>query len=158
MNRIAAAFPDANVRVRACIRRHSELRPRASARRRSRCSGDPRADTHSCAAPHGKVMPTIADGECDSSRAVAFGQHEALLRIGCGLRRPMNGQRHEVLGALLLLFRRTTALGAAVLAVVLVNVVMMNFCYDVPVKINGVHYLGAIQPLIGSCRGGQAPL
>lgn len=48
----------------------------------------------------------------------------------------------EAAGAVLLLFRRTTALGALVLAVVLVNVVMLNFCYDVPVKINAVHYLG----------------
>jgi len=48
----------------------------------------------------------------------------------------------EVLGALLLLFRRTTALGALVLAVVLVNVVMLNLCYDVPVKINSASYFG----------------
>src|SRR6185369_10228156 len=31
--------------------------------------------------------------------------------------------------------------GALVLATVLTNVVMMNFCYDVPVKINSSHYL-----------------
>jgi uncharacterized membrane protein YphA (DoxX/SURF4 family) len=47
----------------------------------------------------------------------------------------------ETLGAVLLLFRRTTALGALTLAVVLLNVVLMNFCYDVPVKINAAHYL-----------------
>lgn len=47
----------------------------------------------------------------------------------------------ETLGALLLLFRRTTTLGALVLAGVLTNVVMLNFCYDVPVKINSSHYL-----------------
>jgi hypothetical protein len=48
----------------------------------------------------------------------------------------------ETAGAVLLLFRRTTALGALVLSAVLVNVVLLNFCYDVPVKINAVHYLG----------------
>jgi uncharacterized membrane protein YphA (DoxX/SURF4 family) len=48
----------------------------------------------------------------------------------------------EVLGALLLLFRRTTTLGALVLGAVLTNIVLMNFCYDVPVKINSSHYLG----------------
>ncbi|HEX3757316.1 MAG TPA: hypothetical protein VHW23_01360 [Kofleriaceae bacterium] len=48
----------------------------------------------------------------------------------------------ETIGALLLLFRRTTALGAFTLAVVLVNVVLLNLCYDVPVKINSMHYLG----------------
>jgi uncharacterized membrane protein YphA (DoxX/SURF4 family) len=47
----------------------------------------------------------------------------------------------ETVGGLLLLSRRTATLGALVLGVVLVNVVMMNFCYDVPVKINSVHYL-----------------
>ena len=47
----------------------------------------------------------------------------------------------ETVGALLLLSRRTTTLGALVLGVVLLNVVMMNFCYDVPVKINSAHYL-----------------
>jgi len=47
----------------------------------------------------------------------------------------------EVVGAALLLFRRTTLLGALVLGAVLLNVVLLNFCYDVPVKINSSHYL-----------------
>ena len=46
----------------------------------------------------------------------------------------------EVIGALLLLSRRTTLLGALILAGVLLNVVLLNFCYDVPVKINATHY------------------
>jgi hypothetical protein len=41
----------------------------------------------------------------------------------------------ETLGAALLLSRRTTMLGALVLVGVLANVVMLNFCYDVPVKL-----------------------
>ncbi|MGH9864915.1 MAG: hypothetical protein ACRD4H_05805, partial [Candidatus Acidiferrales bacterium] len=41
----------------------------------------------------------------------------------------------EVIGAVLLFFRRTTTLGALILCGVLANVVAMNFCYDVPVKI-----------------------
>jgi hypothetical protein len=40
----------------------------------------------------------------------------------------------EMLGGLLLLFQRTRVLGAVVAAGVLANVVMLNFCYDVPVK------------------------
>jgi uncharacterized membrane protein YphA (DoxX/SURF4 family) len=40
----------------------------------------------------------------------------------------------EVLGALLLLWRRTTTLGAIVIVGVMTNVVMLNFCYQVPVK------------------------
>jgi hypothetical protein len=41
----------------------------------------------------------------------------------------------EVLGGLLLLFRRTTTLGAMVSFVVLCNIVALNYCYDVPVKL-----------------------
>jgi uncharacterized membrane protein YphA (DoxX/SURF4 family) len=41
----------------------------------------------------------------------------------------------EVLGGVLLLFRRTTTLGALVAFGVLSNVVALNFCYDVPVKL-----------------------
>lgn len=41
----------------------------------------------------------------------------------------------EVLGGVLLFFRRTTTLGALELTAVLGNVVMLNFCYDVPVKL-----------------------
>lgn len=41
----------------------------------------------------------------------------------------------ETIGAVLLFFRRTTTLGALLLVGVLSNVVMLNFCYDVPVKI-----------------------
>ena len=47
----------------------------------------------------------------------------------------------ETLGAILVLLRRTTTLGALILTAVLTNVVTMNFCYDVPVKINSAHYL-----------------
>jgi uncharacterized membrane protein YphA (DoxX/SURF4 family) len=45
----------------------------------------------------------------------------------------------EVLGGVLLLFRRTTMLGALVVLAVMSNVVMLNFCYDVPVKLYSVH-------------------
>jgi hypothetical protein len=41
----------------------------------------------------------------------------------------------EVLGAALLFFRRTATLGALVIAGVMTNVVALNFCYDIPVKI-----------------------
>lgn len=41
----------------------------------------------------------------------------------------------EVLGGLLLLFRRTTSLGAMVSFAVLLNVAALNYCYDVPVKL-----------------------
>lgn len=41
----------------------------------------------------------------------------------------------EMLGGLLLTMRRTTLLGALVAMGVLINIVMLNFAYDVPVKI-----------------------
>jgi hypothetical protein len=47
----------------------------------------------------------------------------------------------EVIGGALLLFRRTTLLGALLLAGVLGNIVAMNFAYDVPVKIYSFHLL-----------------
>ncbi len=47
----------------------------------------------------------------------------------------------EVLGGALLFFRRTTTLGALVVIGVMTNVVMLNFCYDVPVKLYSSHLL-----------------
>jgi hypothetical protein len=48
----------------------------------------------------------------------------------------------EMLGGLLLTTRRTTLLGALVSAAVLSNVAMLNFSYDVPVKLFSLHLLG----------------
>jgi uncharacterized membrane protein YphA (DoxX/SURF4 family) len=47
----------------------------------------------------------------------------------------------EMLGGLLLLFRRTTSLGALVVIGVMTNVVALNFFYDVPVKLYSSHLL-----------------
>ena len=47
----------------------------------------------------------------------------------------------ETLGGLLLLWRRTTTVGALVLVGVLVNVLALNLCYDVPVKLFLIHLL-----------------
>ncbi len=45
----------------------------------------------------------------------------------------------EVIGGALLLWRRTMVLGALVTFGVMLNVVMLNFCYDVPVKLYSFH-------------------
>ncbi|MEO1625607.1 MAG: hypothetical protein AAFV25_10670 [Bacteroidota bacterium] len=45
----------------------------------------------------------------------------------------------EFLGGLLLLFRRTRTLGALLVFGIMFNVMMLNFCYDVPVKILSTH-------------------
>ena len=47
----------------------------------------------------------------------------------------------EALAGLLLIFRRTATLGALVCAAVMTNVVALNFCYDVPVKLYSSHIL-----------------
>ncbi|MEM8680878.1 MAG: hypothetical protein AAGF97_16130 [Planctomycetota bacterium] len=47
----------------------------------------------------------------------------------------------EVLGGVLLFFRRTTLLGALVVVAVMTNVFAMNMCFDVPVKLYSFHYL-----------------
>ncbi|MEM7559406.1 MAG: hypothetical protein AAF394_09800, partial [Planctomycetota bacterium] len=45
----------------------------------------------------------------------------------------------EVLGGILLLSRRTSLFGALVVFAVMTNVMLMNFCYDVPVKLYSSH-------------------
>ena len=47
----------------------------------------------------------------------------------------------EVVAGCLLVWRRTSVLGALVAIGVMTNVVMLNFCYDVPVKLFSVHLL-----------------
>jgi hypothetical protein len=47
----------------------------------------------------------------------------------------------EVFGGGLLLFRRTRMLGALIVIAVMSNVVMLNFSYDVPVKLFSLHLL-----------------
>lgn len=45
----------------------------------------------------------------------------------------------EVLGGFLLCFRRTATLGALIVLGVMSNVVAMNFCFDIPVKLYSMH-------------------
>jgi hypothetical protein len=47
----------------------------------------------------------------------------------------------EVIGGMLLCFRRTRLLGALIVVAVMSNVVMLNFTYDVPVKLFSTHLL-----------------
>jgi len=56
----------------------------------------------------------------------------------------------EVTGGLLLLFRRTTTLGAMVSFAVLLNVLVLNFCYDVPVKLYSMNLLLMAVFLLGT--------
>ncbi len=59
----------------------------------------------------------------------------------------------EVVAGVLLLFRRTSMLGAFVAASVFLNVVMMNLCYDIPVKLFSIHlFLMSNFLLLGDAR------
>ena len=60
-----------------------------------------------------------------------------------GVSRPYTvfGGLGELIAGLLLVFRRTSIWGAIAAIAVMSNVVMLNFCYDVPVKILSVHLL-----------------
>ena len=51
------------------------------------------------------------------------------------------GGAMETVCALLLTMRRTTTLGALLACATMSNVVMLNFCYDVPVKLFSTHLL-----------------
>lgn len=53
------------------------------------------------------------------------------------------GGAMELVGALLLVWRRTALLGALVSLSVLANVMLLNFCYDVPVKLFSTHLVVA---------------
>lgn len=56
----------------------------------------------------------------------------------------------ELVGAALMVSRRTTTLGALILLGAMGNVVMLNLCYDVPVKQHSIHYLVGALVLVGS--------
>lgn len=48
----------------------------------------------------------------------------------------------EVCAGFLLLFRKTTALGALITLTIMINVAVINFSYDVPVKLFALHMVG----------------
>ncbi len=54
----------------------------------------------------------------------------------------------EVVGSALLLWRRTYVIGALVLVAVMTNVVLLNFCYDVPVKLFSTQLLVMLLVLV----------
>ncbi len=59
----------------------------------------------------------------------------------------------ETVAGVLLLFRRTSTLGAFVAASVFLNVVMMNLCYDIPVKLFSIHLFGfSVFLLLGDAK------
>lgn len=87
-----------------------------------------------------KVLPTQFGGDVRPTRLLQpLGDSSpmGLLWTFMAASKPYTifGGLAEVLGGLLLLWRRTTLLGGLILIAVFVNVVMLNFSYDVPVKL-----------------------
>src|SRR5258708_21145416 len=86
-----------------------------------------------------KIMPVQFPPPGPDRLLVAYGDSSpmGLLWTFMGASKPyvMFSGLIEVAGGLLLLFRRTSLLGGLLSAAVLTNVVLMNFCYDVPVQL-----------------------
>lgn len=84
-------------------------------------------------APHmGRLLQTYGDSSPMGLLWTFMGASPAYTMFGGWM---------ETIGGLLLLFRRTTLLGALWTAGVMTNVVLLNLCYDVPVKIYSSHLL-----------------
>ncbi len=58
----------------------------------------------------------------------------------------------ELIGGILLLFRRTSVIGAIFGFAVMLNVMMMNFCYDIPVKLYSAQLM-VLSFIIMYCMG-----
>ena len=86
-----------------------------------------------------KVLPLQFPAPGPDRLILSYGDSSpmGLLWTFMGASKPymMFGGLGEVVGGLLLLWRRTTLLGSLVASGVLLNIVMLNFCYDVPVKL-----------------------
>ena len=85
----------------------------------------------------------IGPGAPQLDKAYGDGSPMNLLWTFMGFSKPytMFTGAAEILGGALLLFRKTTYLGCLVSIGVMANVVMLNFCYDVPVKLFSSHLL-----------------
>lgn len=92
-----------------------------------------------------KIIPVQFDPPNLAHLAETFGDASpmGLLWTFMGASTPYTifGGLAEAIAATLLLFRRTALLGALVAAGVLLDVVMLNFCYDVPVKLYSTNLL-----------------
>jgi hypothetical protein len=92
-----------------------------------------------------KIFPTQFQSPSPMLLTRTYGESSPMLLLwtfmGASTPYTIFGGVAEATAGLLLLFRRTSLLGALVAAGVLLNVVMLNFCYDVPVKLYSVNLL-----------------
>jgi hypothetical protein len=89
----------------------------------------------------GGQFATLNDFRIYSTFAEASPMGLAWRFMGYSAAYQMFGGAAEALGAVLLVWRRTTSAGALVVMGVMTNVVMMNFCFDIPVKLFSSHLL-----------------
>ena len=92
----------------------------------------------------GNVMNQFpAPGEYHLTRTYGDSSPMGLLWTFMGASRPYTifSGLVECLCAVLLVWRRTTVVGSMVTFSLMLNVVLLNFCYDVPVKLFSVHLL-----------------
>jgi hypothetical protein len=86
-----------------------------------------------------KIIPTQFSHLQSRQLVESYGQSSpmALLWNFMGFSTPYTifGGFAELIPAVLLLFRRTALMGSIIASAVMLNVVMLNFCYDVPVKL-----------------------
>ena len=92
-----------------------------------------------------KIAPTQFSHLQSRQLAESYGQSSPmrLLWNFMGFSTPYTifGGCAELLPAVLLLFRRTALLGSIIAFAVMLNVVMLNFCYNVPVKVYSLNLL-----------------
>jgi hypothetical protein len=86
-----------------------------------------------------KIIPTQFSHLQSRQLVESYGQSSpmALLWnfIGFSTAYTIFGGCAELIPAILLLFRRTVLMGSIIASAVMLNIVMLNFCYDVPVKL-----------------------
>ena len=110
-------------------------------------------------------FPTLTAGWLD--RRVGEMSPMRLLWTFMGYSRPYTvfAGLAELLGGVLLLWRRTAAIGALIIVAIMTNVVMLNFCYDVPVKLYSTQLLvmallialPSVRRLIAAAMGRATP-
>ena len=92
-----------------------------------------------------KIIPTQFSAPSLTSLTKPLGEHSPMGLLwefmGTSTAYTIFAGSVEAIGGLLLLSRRTTLLGALASIVAMSNVVALNFCYDVPVKLFSSHLL-----------------
>jgi len=92
-----------------------------------------------------KIIPTQFLPPQDSQLSEVYGRASPMGLLwrfmGFSTAYTIFGGLAELLPAILLLFRRTAMLGSVLGFLVMLNIVMLNLCYDVPVKLASINLL-----------------